>query len=162
MQARQAFLAIGPFLAACSSAPISYFALTPQPSDGAYACGLRKVNELGYTVTNTNKEAGFITGDKQTSGALAKAFLGTELHDQITVSVFDDAASNSRKIRVTTGQTEERTNLFGSSKGAKAPSTQGVADANSILTACSEGAITKQTSLGFEGEGYAGVVSTSD
>jgi hypothetical protein len=147
-------------LAACSSAPISYFALTPQPADGAYACGLRKVNELGYTITNTNKDAGFITGDKQTSGMATRVLLGSEKHDQITVSVFDDAATHQRKVRVTTGQTEDKANSFGSSKSAKKPSDQGIADANAILTACSEGAITKQALLRYEGEGRAVLVAT--
>ena len=50
----------------CSSSPISYFASSPIPQDGLYTCALRKVNELGYTVTNTNKEAGFITAERQT------------------------------------------------------------------------------------------------
>jgi hypothetical protein len=135
-------------LAGCSGGhPISYFALTPQPSPDAYTCALRKVNELGYTITNTSKDAGFLTADKQTTGTMHKLLTNGEVHDQLTVSVFDDAATQQRKVRVTAGTTEAKSGLLGgTSTSAQSPSDSGIADANSVLSACATGPITKQSS----------------
>ena len=102
MRRSSPFLAL--ILAGCATAPVSYLVAAPQPSDAAYACALRKVNELGYTVTNSNKEAGFISADKQTSGLGTKIWSGAEYHDQLTVSVYGDSASGGRKIRATAGR----------------------------------------------------------
>lgn len=131
-------------LAGCKTTPVSYFAITPQPIGDAYSCALRKVNELGYTVTNTNREAGFITADKQTTGTMTKLFTGSEYHDVITVSVFDDPATGGRKIRVTAASSNEQSSLLGTSKNNIAPSDKGQTDANALLTACGQGPITKQ------------------
>ena len=128
---------------ACGGTPISFASVTPQPAADAYACALSKVNELGYTVTNTNKEAGFITADKQKTGALAKALLGSEDHDQLTISVFNDGTTGKRKVRVTAAATSAQSNLFGTKTSAKSPSEEAVADANTLLTACSEGPISR-------------------
>lgn len=138
-----ALLAVGT-LTACGGKPVSYFALTPQLAPDAYSCALRKVNELGYTVKDANRDAGFITADKQTTGALRKALMGNEDHDQLTVSVFDDAESQKRKMRVTAAATTARTTMFNTHTSGKQPSEAAIADANAVLSACSEGPITKQ------------------
>lgn len=132
--------------AACGGKPISYFSLTPHPSADAYSCAIQKVNELGYTVTNTSREGGFITADKQTTGAMRKALTGQEYHDQLTVSVFEDTPTQKRKIRVTAAATFSKTTLFNTSTSSKNPSDEAMADANTILTACAEGPITRQAS----------------
>ena len=134
-------------IAGCQTTPVSYFSTTPQPIGDAYSCALRKVNELGYTVTNTNREAGFITADKQTTGMFTKAFTGSEYHDVITVSVFDDPASGGRKIRVTAGTSDHQSSLLGTSSNNIAPSDKGQKDASTILSTCGEGPVTKQSSL---------------
>jgi hypothetical protein len=135
------------FSIGCGGTPVSYFSLTPQPSADAYTCAIRKVNELGYTVTNTNKDAGFITADKQMTGAMHKVLLGSEEHDQLTVSIFDDPATQQRKLRVTAAATTASSNLFGTKTSAKSPSDAAMADANALLSACAEGPITKQAYL---------------
>lgn len=140
-----------PLLTGCATAPISYLAATPKPAPDAYSCALAKVNELGYTITNTNKEAGFITGTKQTTGLGTQILTGSKYHDQLTVSIFDDG-SGGRRIRVTSGQTQERSNLLGTSSSGVAPSEKGKADANAVLQACGEGPITQQASLRFSAE----------
>lgn len=143
-------------VAGCNSGkPISYFSLTPRPSGDAYTCAVQKVNELGYTVTNTNREAGFITADKQTTGAMRKALTGQEFHDQLTVSVSEDAPSQKRKLRVTAAATTARTTLFNTSTSSKSPSDEAVADANAILAACAEGTITRQARVA----GLAGAIT---
>ena len=110
-------------LAGCVHGPTSYRSLTPATGEVAYDCALRRVNELGYTVTETNKEAGFIVGDKQTSG-WTEYITGRRHFDRLTVSIFD-ADSAWRTVRVTAASMQERTRLFGGrrreSRRGKAP-----------------------------------------
>ena len=126
-----------------SSAPISYMAATPETGDAAYSCALAKLNEIGYTITNANKDAGFIAADRQTTGAVMEFLGGKKYHDELTVSVFD-AGGGNRKLRVTAAQTEENAGyMFGkASASGIAPSKSGKADANTILAACSQGPVT--------------------
>jgi hypothetical protein len=144
---------LGALLAGCSSGPRSFVAPTPQPIPDAYSCALSKVNELGYTVTNTNKESGFITGTKQTSGFGTKFLTGSEYHDQLTVSIFDQQGSTERTIRVTAGRVDRRSNLFGTSTNAVKPTEAGVSDARVLLTSCGKGTITEQTEFGLHFSG---------
>jgi hypothetical protein len=127
---------------------MSYFASSPTPQDGLYTCALRKVNELGYTVTNTNKDAGFITAEHQTSSGLGEALSGRKYHDVLTVSIFDEATGGTRRLRVTAAQTQQTAQLFGrASETGIAPSDKAKADANALLAACAPGStITQQAS----------------
>lgn len=145
MMASMAVISIG---GCASSAPISFMAATPDAGPSAYTCALRKLNEIGYTITNTNKEAGFITADKQTTGAFAEALLGKKYHDQLTVSSFD-AGDGTGKLRVTAAQTEENAGfMFGkASSSGVAPSAKGKADANTILLSCAQGPITTASTV---------------
>lgn len=143
-----------PLLGACATAPISYVAATPRPAPDAYTCVLAKVNELGYTITNTNKEAGFITATKQTSGLGTQLLTGSKYHDQLTISIFEDG-TGARRIRATSGQTQERSNLFGTSSSGIKPSDKGKADANAVLVACGQGPIVQQASRQFAVEATA-------
>jgi type IV pilus biogenesis protein CpaD/CtpE len=132
-------------LEACSSAPVSFSSTTPQPLETAYGCALRKVNELGYTVTNTNKDGGFINAEKQTSSGLGEFLTSKKYHDVLTVAIFDDG-KGGRTMRVTAAGSEQSSGLFSSaSKGDKAPSNGGKADANTILSACAQGAAQTST-----------------
>jgi hypothetical protein len=130
-------------LSACATAPISFNSTTPDPGDATYACALRKVNELEYTVTNTSKDGRFITGIKQTSGLGTKLLTGRTYKDQLTVSVFD-ADSATRRIRVTAASVEERSNLFGTSTDGRAPTDAAKADASEVLRACGKGVISQE------------------
>lgn len=154
---RRLLIGVLALAAACGKGgPISYLATTPAPVTDAYACSLRKINELGYTVSNTNREAGFITGEKSTTGKFSRAMTGSQYTSILTVSVFDDPSSKGRRIRVSAGQSRERSNLFTSSKSTESPSDVGIADANSLLSACSEGPIAKQASATYTAEGRTG------
>src|SRR4029079_8412025 len=97
---------------------------------------LRRINELGYNITNVNKEARFITADKQTTGKAFKLWTGAEFHDQLTVSIFGDSASGGRKMRVTAASVSRQSNLFGTSTEGKPPSDEGKRNANDLLIAC--------------------------
>lgn len=134
-------------LVGCSTSPISYFASSPTPQAGLYTCALRKVNELGYTVTNTNREAGFITAEHQTSSGFGEALTGRKYHDILTISIFDEASGASRRIRVTAAQTQQTAVLFGrASETGIAPTDKAKADANAILSECAPGGKISQQS----------------
>lgn len=133
-------------LCSCATGPVSYLSATPKTLDDAYSCALAKVNELGYTITNTNKDAGFIAGTKQTSGLGTKLLTGSEYHDQLTVSIFNQA-NGGRTMRATAGRVDQRASLLGTSTNTVKPSAAGIADANDVLLACGEGAVSKQPDL---------------
>lgn len=155
MRRRHLFLLAMALLAACQGGPVSYLVATPQPVESAYACALRKVNQLGYVVTNTNKEAGFITADKQTTGAFVAALSGQRYHDQITISVFEAGEGKARQIRATSARVKESVTLIGTQQQGVGPSDSGKQDANDILLACGEGPVSKQGALEYFVEGRA-------
>lgn len=134
---------------ACATAPVSFTSPTPASQDDAYSCALRKINEMGFTVANTDRQAGFITAEKQTSGLGTALLTGKKYQDQLTVSIFDNAGSASRTIRVTAAQTNENAIAFGSaSRTGVAPSDTGKKAAQELLTVCAPNAeATQQTSL---------------
>ena len=136
-------------VSACATAPISYTSATPRPLDDAYTCALRKINELGYTVSNASKDAGFIAGTKQTSGLGTQILTGSQYHDQLTISIFE-SGDGARTIRATAGRVDQKTSLFGTSATGVAPTDKGTGDANAVLTACGNGAVTKQGDFAFE------------
>jgi hypothetical protein len=127
-------------LVACTpTSPISYLANTPTPQDATYTCALRKVNELGYTVVNTDRQAGFINATKQTSGMAMAVLANAKYNDVLTVSIYDATDGDARTLRVTAGQTQERAMGFGAGAGSAtgvAPSQSGIADAKSVLATC--------------------------
>jgi len=129
-----------------SGAPISFTAPTPQTSADAYSCALRKVNELGYTITNANKDAGFITADKVTSSVAEHLFTNSEVFDRLTVSIFDAADGKGRTIRATSAKTQVSTEAGNIPPRSINPSGQGIADAQGLLLTCGSGPIVRQAS----------------
>jgi hypothetical protein len=126
-----------------NTSPLSFTTTSPTPIEGRFACVTRKLNELNYTVTNASRDAGFITGEHQTSGLATAVLLNRKYHDVITVSIFEDGSGSLRKIRATAAKSEELgATLFGkSSATTEAPSETGIADAKAILSACGTGQI---------------------
>jgi hypothetical protein len=136
-------------VAGCSSAPISYSATTPKPLDASYACALSKLNELGYTLANTNKDAGFIQANRQTSTGVSEFLNSRKSFDQLTVAIFD-AAPGSKTMRVTAATAQQKAGtMFGkSSETGTAPSTTAKTHANAVLATCAGGTVTQTSSLG--------------
>jgi hypothetical protein len=126
-------------LAGCIQGPISYHSLTPATSDVAYNCALRRVNELGYTVTKTSKESGFIVGDKQTS-TWTEAITGRRHFDRLTVSIF---ATDSawRTVRVTAASVQVRTRVSVGDESDVPTRATAKADATAVVTACTDGVL---------------------
>jgi VCBS repeat-containing protein len=130
-------------LAGCAPRMISYNSATPATSEAAYDCVLRKVNDLGYTVTTTTREGRFVTAQKEYHVSATQVFTRQTYYDQLTVSIFD-ADSVTRKIRITTTGTIDNAHLFtATTSRARAPSDRAQADASAILTACA-GGVTKE------------------
>jgi hypothetical protein len=131
-------------IAGCAAHPISFNSVTPATGDSSYDCVLRKVNELGYTVTATNRQGRFISAAREFHKSATQAFTRQRYYDRLTVSIVD-ADSASRKIRITTEGTLERDNaLAGQTSRAKAPTERVQADASAILTACASSPVTKE------------------
>ncbi len=131
-------------LAGCAAKQISFNSVTPATGDASYDCVLRKVNELGYTVTASNREARFLSAAREFHKSATQAFTRQRYYDRLTVSIVD-ADSAWRKIRITTEGTVERDNaLAGQTSRAKAPTDSVQADASAILIACARSAVTKE------------------
>jgi hypothetical protein len=139
-------------VSACATSPISFLVASPQPADAVFACALRKVNELGYTVTNSNKDAGFIAAQKDRSNAVAKFLSNEEKEDQLTISIFS-AADGKRQLRATAGSSKKRSTIFSQQTSTEAPSKEGIGAANDLLLACGEGVVSRQSAQA----GYTGI-----
>lgn len=131
---------------ACAGGPSSYVVAAPQPQDAAFACALAKVNELGYTVENSNKESGLIVATKDRTTGAARFLTNRQNHDHLTISIFDATGNGGRKIRATIGSITKTATLLSSSSREDGPSKEGVDAANQILLACGQGAVSMQTS----------------
>jgi len=152
--------ALIPAAMACSSAPISFISTTPAPLERGYACALSKVNELGYTLSNTNKDAGFIQAVRHTSGGLGEALSGKKTYDQLTIAIYD-APEGGKTMRVTAGTTEQSRGLLArSSESSTAPSSKAKAHAVTILNACAPGAVKQvgdAASMSFEAQAQSAI-----
>jgi hypothetical protein len=69
---------------------------------------------------------------------------GNQWASVLTVSIFDEAGTSGRRIRVSAGQVKEHSTLFNTSKSAETPNDQGIGDAKALLNACGTGEITQQ------------------
>ena len=124
-------------LTACvGGKPTSYFVGTPRPKTDAYSCALSKVSELGYSVTNSNAESGFIAATKVATGSGTKLLVGHQYSHVLNVSVVDDGTA-ARRIRAIAS--------YGREGYLVGPSDAGKADVNALLQSCGAGPITTQT-----------------
>src|SRR5450759_4266390 len=115
-------------LAGCGPRMISYNSVTPATSDASYDCVLRKVNELGYTVSSTAREGHFVTAEKEYHVSATQVFTRQTYYDRLTVSIFD-VDSATRKIRITTTGTLDKAHFFAASTSrAHAPSDRAQTD----------------------------------
>lgn len=128
-------------VAACAARPESFVTRTPTPTGDAYTCALRMVNQLGFSVVNADREAGFINAERQTSGGAEVFLTGIKELDQLRISTYEDALSETTEIRVTAGQGTASAHAFSdvSETTMSAPSDSGREAARTILVACGEG-----------------------
>jgi hypothetical protein len=130
-----AVLLVFALLTGCSTKPVSFSSPMLLPQDAAFSCAFRQVNELGYTVTNTDKGAGYLTAEKVTrSHSLGS--LGSNTHrDLLTVSIYaTDSATRTMRV-IAASSRDERSPVMVRTNGAK-PSDQVRKDAGALLDAC--------------------------
>ena len=137
------------FAAACSSAPVSYFGVTPPGRETAYQCAVAQLNLMGYTIEDGNEDAGFVRGRKQTSGLGMQIITGSTYHDVLTASAFDNPATGDTTLRVVaTRISDQDAGLLGlggnpeEGEDVLAPSDSGKFDAQQLLTGCGATTIT--------------------
>ena len=70
--------------------PKAYMVRTPVAPDDAFSQCMRKVNELGYTVVDTDRAAGFIRAERYVTGHI----------DELTISIFEAGETGGAGIRV--------------------------------------------------------------
>ncbi|MEJ2503665.1 MAG: hypothetical protein P8177_10215 [Gemmatimonadota bacterium] len=147
--------ALALLLTACGAAgPTSFTAPVPRSADAdPYACALRQVNELGFTVVDADRASGFLVAEKQTTGALETFFGDAHEFDRLTVSIYDDGA-DGRTLRVTAGEVSRGGE---EASGSESPEASGIEAAQAVLRACSTGEIRQR---GGEGGGDAGIDAT--
>jgi hypothetical protein len=92
---------------ACSTSPESFTIRTPSPSNDAFTCVQRKINELGFTVENADRDAGFLRASRQTSGLGTAILVNRKYHDQLTIAIFESGDGTTQTIRVTAAQGEQ-------------------------------------------------------
>ena len=131
------------FAVACSSAPVSFFGVTPPGRESAYQCAVAQLNLLGYTIEDGNEDAGFVRGRKQTSGLGMQLITGSTYHDVLTASAFDNPATGDTTLRVVaTRISDQDAGLLGlggdpeEGEDVLAPSDTGKFDAQQLLTGC--------------------------
>ena len=124
-------------LAGCAGKPLSMGSTVPADYD-VYSCAMRELARSEFVIQNTDRESGFIQANKQTSGGFSAA-VGNTTWDVITVTIFEDAGSQT--IRVTASKRDRQkatalsASLYGYDREGK-PSDAGLAKAESILANC--------------------------
>ena len=133
MHARGPILAIAmttaAFTGCITGAPVSMHAVAPARADMALGCATQQLVSLGYTIAAGDGEIGFVRGERLRPG-IERFFVGRELRDVLTATVFADPATGASSLRVTAA--------LRSHDNAGSPSNTGSADANSILATCAE------------------------
>jgi hypothetical protein len=127
-------------VAGCSTKPLAVISPTTLPMDAAFDCAFRQLNVLGYTVTSTDKAAGYIYAEKQTRSKSLGVLGGNASYDRLTVAIYD-ADSTLHKIRVIASSEKEAHSLVGVQLSPRRPSDQVKADADALLAACEKGAV---------------------
>ena len=137
-------------LAACSSAPVSFYGVAPPGRESAYQCAVAQLNIMGYTIEDGNSDAGFVRGRRQTSGLGTQILTGNTYHDVLVATSFDDPSTGETNLRVVASRVAEQdVGLLGalSDEPAQgedriAPSDSGMADAQALLTNCGVSSVT--------------------
>ena len=133
----------------CVTKPVQVSALTILPVDSVFACVFKQVNDRGYTVTSSDKSAGFLTAEKQTR-AKSLGLVGTKTNsDRLTVSIYS-ADGATRNIKIAASSDREELSFVGTQKRGARPSEQVQADADSVVSVCKKSAVSKATGPGLE------------
>lgn len=128
------------------SGPVTYVAPAPATAESAFACAYRTINEMGFTVTNADRDAGFISAEKYIRS-------GVTYHDALSVAIFQAAGASEQTLRVTAMQGErQRDDDEPVSSGT--PSAHGRAAARIVAETCAPGStpVLQNTAAGYQAQ----------
>ncbi|HEX2201664.1 MAG TPA: hypothetical protein VHG91_00125 [Longimicrobium sp.] len=131
-----------PFAAACATVPSQTApadrALALGSPDESFSCAMREVNELGYTVADADRGAGFLRAERDRT-SLGDALLGgVQRFDQLTLTVFPREDRRTVLRVVTDGYEVEARGENRGGRVSGVPSPRADEDARAILSACGE------------------------
>ena len=125
----------------CLSHPVTLNSLTPARRDDVYACALQRVKEMGYVAEIDNREAGLLTGRRQTRKRDLGSVGGNARYDELSVSV-TETDSAMRKLQVKAGRSLETHSKFsGEQRQERGPGDNVRGEAQALLNACTEAGI---------------------
>lgn len=129
------------------SGPVAYVAPLAATGEGAFVCAYRTINEMGFTVTSADRDAGFIAAEKYITS-------GVTYHDALSVAIFQPAGASEQTLRVTAmhGQRQRQREDRGVSSGA--PSAHGRAAARIVAETCAPGStpVLQNTAAGYQAQ----------
>ncbi len=127
--------------AACvpPSGPVAYVAPAPATGEGAFACAYRTINEMGFTVTNADRDAGFIAAEKYVRS-------GVTYHDALSVAIFQATGASGQTLRVT-AMDGDRERDDDEPVSSRAPSAHGRAAARIVAETCAPGSTPVQQNI---------------
>ena len=128
-------------LIACGIKPVMVGSVTPDVTNAIYDCLQHKVTGLGYLVIDDERLSGFLVADRKTAGGLSQEIFGRSYTDWLKIWV-DRPDSVPRKVRVAVSRFKET--KVPPNVSALRASEKDFADADSLLSACASGAITKK------------------
>jgi hypothetical protein len=102
-----------------SAAPFSTSFSSPKDRQELFQCATTQVNQLGFTVLDANKEAGFMRAERNVSEA-RNVMVGLRYFEVLSISVYDDTDNGHSAMRVTAESQQQRG--AGSREGIGTPS----------------------------------------
>jgi hypothetical protein len=108
--------------------------VTSASPEAAFTCALRAVNELGFTVTTSERAGGLLRAEKR-DGGFIEAFVGTAYYTELTVTV-SPSPSGQTSLQVRPARSQQAGNLARSSTGMSVRG-QDQALADSVARRCS-------------------------
>ena len=127
--------------AGCFPHPITFGSTTADATSGIFDCVKQKVTGLGYLVSDDERLSGYLVADRKRESGWSKVVFGRSYTDRLRVTV-DRPDSVPRKLIVRVSGFKH-TQLVRNSAKSHATD-RAFADADSVLTACGRGVLTKK------------------
>jgi hypothetical protein len=120
-----------------SKKPFVFTSIVPLPLEVTFSCAARQVNQLGYTIKQTDTTRGYLVAEKLTKSHMLGSMGGNSRYDLLTVSV-SGADSATRKMEVTAASEREDVTPMAVRRSPIRPSDQVQTDGGKVLNACNE------------------------
>jgi hypothetical protein len=120
-----------------SKKPLVLTSIVPLPLEVTISCASRQVNQLGYTIKQTDTARGYLLAEKLTKSHMLGSIGGNSRYDLLKVSV-SGADSATRKMEVTAASEREDVTPMAVRRSPIRPSDQVQTDGGKVLSACNE------------------------